>query len=247
MVHVMYSERHAARTVERGQVYGHSSRVGVRRLGGGIALALALFVVGYAAKSGPGTDADLAVSHLIAHIRNPVFTGLAELLTLLFTPEAWAALGVVGAIVLALVRRRGQALRVFCVMIGSTAVVYVAKAIVSEPRPPKSLWLEAPDSNASFPSGHTMAAAAVAACALILVPAAARSAVRVAGIMVVVAVAGSRMYLGVHYLLDVTGSVLAVGCATVFLSGLALLPPGRRWLLALDGAGVSPSPNSARR
>ena len=239
MVHAMYSERYPVRAAERGRVYGHSSRVGVRRLGGGVLLALALFVLGFVAKSGPGTDADLAVSHLIAHTRNPVFTFLAELLTLLFTPEAWAALGVVGAIVLFLVRRRGQALRVFCVMIGSTAVVYVTKTIVAEPRPPKATWLEPADSNASFPSGHTMAAAAVAVCALILVPAAARRAVRVAGIVAVLAVAGCRVYLGVHYLLDVTGSVIAVGCATVFLSGLALLPPARRWLLALDEHGVT--------
>lgn len=234
----MYGGRYPAQapatSARPGAVYGHSSRTGVRRLGGGIGLAVALLVLGLLAKTGPVTSADTAIDRLVAHLRNPVFTPLAKLVTLVMTPEAWAVLAVVGAVVLFLLRRRGQALRVFCVMIGSTGVVFVTKALIDEHRPPKSLWVVRPDSAGSFPSGHTMAAAAVALCVLILVPATAQRAMRIAGAVFVAVVAGARVYLGVHYLLDVVGAVLAVAATAVFLSGLTLLPPTRRWLLVLD-------------
>ena len=220
-----------------GAVYGHSSGSGVRRLGAGVGLAVLVLVLGLLARTGLVTGADTSIDRLVAHVRNPLFTPLAKLLTLVMTPEVWAVLAVVGAVVLFLLRRRGQALRVFCVMIGSTGVVFVTKSLIDEHRPPKSLWVVPPDSAGSFPSGHTMAAAAVALCALILVPPAAQRAVRIAGTAFVVVVAYARVYLGVHYLFDVVGSVLAVAATAVFLSGLSLLPPARRWLLALDNAG----------
>jgi membrane-associated phospholipid phosphatase len=192
-------------------------------------------VLGFVAKTGPVTSLDTAIDRMASYARVGVFTVLFKLVTLVATPELWAVVGVLGPVVLFLARRRGQALRVCCVMIGSTCVAYVAKFLVDEHRPPRKLWLEPPGSS-SFPSGHTTAACAVVVSVLILVPYAARRPVAVAGGVFIVLVAMSRIYLGVHYPPDVAGGALSAASATVFLSGLANLPPGRQWLLRLDNA-----------
>ncbi|MGA8114298.1 MAG: phosphatase PAP2 family protein [Actinocatenispora sp.] len=220
---------------ETSGTYGRSSRTGVRQLGAGLALGVALLLLGFLVSTGPVTAADTGVLRAVSHLRNGLFTVVAQLFTLIATPELWAALGFVIPVVLYLTRRRGQALRVLCVLIGSTGVTYVAKALVDEHRPPRSLWVETPDSG-SFPSGHTTAATAIVVCALILAPVAARRAVAITGAVFILAVAASRFYLGVHYVPDTAGGVLSTACATVFLTGLSHLPPGRRWLLQLDDA-----------
>ncbi len=89
----------------------------------------------------------------------------------------------------------------------------------------------AADSGASYPSGHT-AAAAVLAVALVIVVTRAR--LRLAALVLAggfaVAVAVSRVYLGDHYPLDVLGSVLCALAAGFVVVGLAALPAVRRRL-----------------
>ncbi len=247
----MYDGRSAlaprsARPPEPGGVYGRSSSLGARRLAEGVAIGIALLALGLVVRTGPVTALDTSVDRAVGATRNGLFTLLAKFVTLTATPELWAVLGILLPVVLVLMRRRGQALRVCLVLICSTGVTYVVKALVHEHRPPRSLWLETPDSD-SFPSGHTTAACAIVVCALILAPHAARRPVAIAGAVFIALVALSRVYLGVHYLPDTTGGALSAGCATVFLSGLAHLPPGRRWLLVLDSAGRRPAGEPARR
>ena len=93
----------------------------------------------------------------------------------------------------------------------------IGKYTVLRPRPPHStvhaLILET--SNDSFPSGHTSFVFSIV-CALILVlvkPGVGRRIAIVAGAIVVVLVATSRLYLGVHYPTDVAGSVMISAAA----------------------------------
>lgn len=213
--------------------YGQSTRVGARRVLGGLGLGVVLLVLGLAIKSGPLTAVGTGADSAVAGLRNGLFTLGAKAVTLIATPEMWAVLGLVIPVVLVVMRRRGQALRVFGVLIGTTAVTYVAKMVVQEHRPPKHLWLETPSSE-SFPSGHTAAACAVAVMLIILAGPARKRAMTIVGGIFVALVASSRVYLGVHYPMDTLGGALSCVCATVFLSGLAHLPPLRRWLLVLD-------------
>jgi membrane-associated phospholipid phosphatase len=123
------------------------------------------------------------------------------------------------ALVLALVRRN------WWILFWTAACVYAADGIASilkyavgEHRPdfPKSL-LAIPKSH-SFPSGHTATAFAGATALSFFFPRAAP-----AFFVLAAAIAYSRLYVGVHFPLDVLGGA-AIGVATALL----LLAAGRR-------------------
>lgn len=216
--------------------YGPSAALGARLICAGVGLGVLLILLGLFVKTGPMTSAMTNTDWLVTALRNPLFTPIAKAFTLVATPELWAVLGFVIPLVLVLAKRRGQALRVFGVLIGETGVTYVAKALIDEHRPTKQLWMETASSG-SFPSGHAAAATAIAVVAVILVPPAAKRGTAIGGAIFALFVAGSRVYLGVHYPGDVVGGALATATAVVFLAGLSRMPPLRRWLPALDRSG----------
>ncbi|BCJ38225.1 hypothetical protein Athai_57280 [Actinocatenispora thailandica] len=221
--------------------YGPSAALGARLICAGVGLGVVLLLLGLFVKTGPMTTAGTDTDWLVSSARNGLFTPIAKLFTLVATPELWGVLGLVIPIVLVLARRRGQALRVFGVLVGSAGVTFVAKALIDEHRPTKKLWLE-PASSGSFPSGHSAAAWAIVVTAVILVPPAAKRGVAIGGAIFAVLVMGSRVYLGVHYPGDTVGGALATAAVVVFLAGLSRMPPLRRWLPALDRSGRDDRP-----
>jgi membrane-associated phospholipid phosphatase len=106
-------------------------------------------------------------------------------------------------------RRRRLAALAFLVMVvlGQNLIANVVKDLVDRERPPVPHL--APSSGFSFPSGHTASAAATwAAVALVLGrgrPVAAKLWLAAGAALITVAVASSRVLLGVHWLTDVIG------------------------------------------
>jgi undecaprenyl-diphosphatase len=220
-----------------GSLHGGSLPGGLRRLGAGAGLGVLLLVVGVLAGTSTLTEVDIALDRVAAATRTGVFTLLAKLATTIAEPNGGAVLTVVVPLVLFLAGRRGVAVRAFAVLVTALGTATVAKHLVSEHRPPKDLWVTPPDSPYGFPSGHTTVACAYVVVALLVVPAAARRGTMIGGAVFAVLVAWSRVYLGVHYPPDVLGGMLATAAPVVFLTGVAAMPPVRRWLVVLDGHG----------
>ncbi len=115
---------------------------------------------------------------------------------------------------------------------GASALNLIAKAVLGRVRP--ALWPSlAPETTASFPSGHAMGSAAlVLAVGLLLARGCWRPAFWALGALFVLGVGLSRMYLGVHYPSDVVaGWVASVGwvMGTYFLFRPYLRPLNRLW------------------
>jgi membrane protein DedA with SNARE-associated domain/membrane-associated phospholipid phosphatase len=109
----------------------------------------------------------------------------------------------------------------------SYAAVHIAKSAYDRPRPANPLV----DTDLSaFPSGHACYAVTLVACATILVRGGVGWAVRIAGVtvalIIVAAVAISRVYLRAHFLTDVLAGA-ALGVAIWSLIGILALFAGR--------------------
>ncbi len=190
------------------------------------ALALAVWV-GTAARA---PEVDRATARAVHANRiddlDPFWRGLA-------LAGGSAALGVVvvGSCVFAW-RRGGPRWLAFLLgsYIGAEAAFWAMKAAVDRPRPPESLRLVTVGS-ASYPSGHTAIATAVAASMIVAAWRSRRIALRHGAVALLVAlpvvVGLSRLALGVHWLTDVIGGAL-LGLGWVLLLTALLVPARER-------------------
>lgn len=141
---------------------------------------------------------------------------LAEVVTDCAQPVVGIGVVVVLAAWLAVRRRRAEAILVLAITAGTLIVSTIAKYAIRESRPPVSLWAMTPGTHWSFPSGHTAVAAAGIGIVVLLTAHSRpklRTIARIIAVLFALAVAVSRLYLGVHYLSDVIGSFLAAATA----------------------------------
>lgn len=119
----------------------------------------------------------------------------------------------VAALFLWLTGHRFSVVVLLVAVLGANPATDLLKAIFERPRPMIVDWIE-PVHSPSFPSGHAMTAAVLYGSLAYLVARlenrrALRRATWVVCGTLVAAVAASRVYLGVHYLSDVLGGVVA--------------------------------------
>lgn len=176
--------------------------------------------VGFVVKSFGPLAPELGIDVVLSHGRNSALVVLSEAIHFGFGPVGATALVVLICVHLLWFRGRPvQALAFGSVVAAGWLASTAGKILVSRSRPPAdaagSLILET--GNNSFPSGHTaFAASLVLAISLVLARSAAqRLTALAAGTLFVAVVAFSRMYLGVHYLSDVIGSVLISSAAVL--------------------------------
>lgn len=186
------------------------------------ALAVALFVlVAYAVALGgdPGpTPGDRTAAEIAESLRSGWLTALAKAVTALGSGAFAWALALVCAALLAARRRWSE----IAVVLGGMALISIGvhelKPEIGRPRPEGGL-VEA--GGLSYPSGHSAHAVIFLWLALTVVlrlrPGMARAtAVIVAGLALTIAIGLSRVYLGVHYMSDVSGG-WALGVAAFSL------------------------------
>ncbi len=166
------------------------------------------------------------------HHRGPGLTRVMRVIT--FLGNGWT-LGVLAALVAGVLffeRQRKRALFVVAASVGAGLLNVVLKAVFARPRPELALRLSAAGGY-SFPSGHSMAAAAIITTVVLVVITRhprARWVAAALGALLIFAIGASRVYLGVHYASDV-------------LAGWALGASWPLWLrpLLLTPASVTPA------
>ncbi|MFD5332301.1 phosphatase PAP2 family protein [Cellulosimicrobium cellulans] len=168
---------------------------------------------------------DPLLAWMVAH-RTPVATGVLTVVTTVSGPFVLPVLVAVGCVVWA--RRTGtwwEPGLLAGAMVLATLVSTVLKAVIARPRPPDvSMVVAGVERSFSFPSGHTIGAATLVLVGGYLVwhrhhdPRVLAVWV-VASVVVIGAVALSRLYLGYHFLTDVlAGLSLAVAVLGVVVT-----------------------------
>jgi undecaprenyl-diphosphatase len=185
-------------------------------------LAVALFVLlSYAVLIGgdPGpTPGDETAAELVGHIQTGALTGVAKAVSFLGSAGFTWALALIGAALLAWRRRWAE----FWVLLGGMTITQLGLAgledSVDRPRPADPLVSA---SGSSFPSAHAAHSVFYLWLAITIVlrlrPGMGRAtAVVVAGFVLTALIGLSRVYLGVHYLSDVSAG-WALGAAAFSL------------------------------
>lgn len=135
--------------------------------------------------------------------------------------EFWTAVTHLGSILVLLpcalvvawrLRRRAlesSAMFVLASLAGAFVIAHAAKALTARPRPDLHAAIVSLPPDMSFPSAHTLQAAAFV-LALLLMPGVRRGVVAwTAGLFMIALVATSRLYLQVHFVTDVLFAALA--------------------------------------
>ena len=166
----------------------------------------------------PLIRADLRISSLVQIFRTPAVTRVMIFATDLGRWQGIAAGAIALGLGLLLWRRKADIVALGLTLVFGDAAIWLVKTHVhrARPEPGNALTFE---SSFSFPSGHTFVATVFYGLATFVLVRAARGAVRSAialsGLLLVLVVGFSRVYLGVHWPSDVLASFAA---GTVWLA-----------------------------
>lgn len=170
--------------------------------------------------------------HIFRYFNNLSFPNAVTTVSKWLTELLGAAYPIAACVIIpALFKKYRLAWRFFFTAGGATAVFYVVKKVINEPRPyimlHNNLHMRVTETGPSFPSGHATAATALALTLWIILP----NKWRWLSVIWILAVAFTRLYLGAHTPGDVVGG-FAVGLMAV--SFVSLLPPNIAKVLRLE-------------
>lgn len=167
-------------------------------------------------------DTDSSLARTLAAQRNPTMNTITGVMSGWGATITIVSIGVVAAVAFRLrFKRWREASLIAAGLIGEVLIFLGTTALVDRERPPVPHLDEAPPTS-SFPSGHT-AASTVLYGALAVVawqrlrPGPARALLTVLAVFLPLAVAGARMYRGMHFLTDVLGGLL-LGSVWLFVA-----------------------------
>lgn len=191
-----------------------------------IAMAIVTLAFGFAVKLLPKiASTEFRVDQAFSRHHDPVLNAIALGINAALAPAGIIVILTVLFLFLLLVARAPVNAVAVCSV---TAVGWLSseafKIIVAEPRPNEHSLahpLISSDGTGSFPSGHTTFAVSLAIALYFLARGTKWSKiVFISGLVFAVAVAASRLYLGLHYPSDVLGSFLVAVTTIAFFTGL---------------------------
>lgn len=190
---------------------------------------------------------------MMAH-RNAGAVAAVSVISDCFGPVAVGIWTAVAAMMLVVRDRHAtRALTVIAGVVVAGLITEFIKVVVARPRPPIVFHPTTLETSYSYPSGHVAGTCALALTAAVVCTTTAAPWIRrwalTAALVLTVGVAGTRMYLGVHWFSDVVAAV-AVGVAVVLvipqLVEAALTEWGRRHPEHVPG-WLMPRPPSTNR
>jgi undecaprenyl-diphosphatase len=196
------------------------------------------------------TGADQSVTAWLFTHRNSTLDQVALAVTTALGPVELALLTAAGAVAVGIKLRSALGgLTVPVTVGGAAALCWLIKLLVARPRPPLVVQ-ETLETDYSFPSGHVTGTAALVGILAVAFGLAASRVVKgvlaVVTALVVSVAALSRLYLGVHWLTDVTaGVLLAAAVVTVGATALAVLVNDAAPLAAKPALTRSPQDGAA--
>lgn len=184
-----------------------------------IGLALTT-VIGFVAVSlSDWTKSTFAFDVWLHELGNPFAQHVAAVLEELDRPVVVAAILLLIGLVLSLTRGWLPALGFMVVAGVGWVLIAVVKELVREPRP-TPFDLEFAGTSPSYPSGHTVFAVTLTvALWAVLKGSKWRTPLVILGSILVLVTAWSRLFLGVHYPLDVIGGILGGLSSAIFVIG----------------------------
>jgi undecaprenyl-diphosphatase len=168
-----------------------------------------------------GASADLRAVRWVADQRTAALTDIARVVTWLGSSAVLVPLAAIACLALERHGLRREAIVIAVSLGGAIVLWHVVKGLVRRARPPVEHLAHV--TGTSFPSGHSTQAGAFWLSLVLVAPAAgaSRTMTRAVGgvaLTIVVIVACSRVYLGVHYPGDVVAGVLLGGGWAWFVS-----------------------------
>ncbi|WP_066910059.1 phosphatase PAP2 family protein [Millisia brevis] len=208
--------------------------MGGRSAGIGTVLAIPLVAVAVLglvlAGRGAPFPVDLTVLDAALARRTPDRTIVAERISAVCGYLGMTVIALLaGAVVFVRDRNPRTALAPVVALVAAMAVTEVVKMLVARPRPPIASRLSLTEQTFSYPSGHAAGASAcLVAVALVLTRTRPARVVAVACAAVwATVVAGTRVYLGVHWASDVVAGLVLGSALSVLVVTLMVPRPGR--------------------
>lgn len=188
---------------------------------GGAGLVLTLLIGLIAVTFAEATQASFQVDVWIHDALSPWFDPIAKTVAQMDHPPVVAAILLVLGVLVAIWRGWLAGLGAMWVAGAGWLSIYVVKVLVSEPRPTGTFDPAYLEHGLSFPSGHatfavTLSVAAVAASA----GWSGRWIAAWIGVAFVLLTALTRLYLGVHYPIDVIGGMIGGFSAALLMIGI---------------------------